>query len=126
MYSYSLSRHLRLATLTSIMLGTTSRPSRAVGKVSFVNPKRDPPQAEEEGRAEQGSYLDGRHSLPKRPSPTPRAHEEPHPLQPDRSLLRRTPRVAAKAWGPNMISGRDSISSLLEKGRLDPGGQLVL
>ena len=49
-------------------------------------------------------------------------------------------RVAAKAWGPNMIRasdsisnlletgirGRGSISSLLEKGRLDPGGQLVL
>ena len=39
MYSCSYSRYLWLATLTSIMLGSTSRPSRAVGKVSFVNPK---------------------------------------------------------------------------------------
>ena len=49
MFSCSLSRHLWLATLTSIMLGSTSRPSRAVGKVSFVNPKRTLRKRKSEG-----------------------------------------------------------------------------
>ena len=39
MYPCSLSRYLWLATVTSTMLRSTTRPSRAVGKVSVVNSK---------------------------------------------------------------------------------------
>ena len=122
MYSCCLSRHQWLATLTSRVLG-----SLKTGREGLLcEPERDLPQAEEGGCARQGSYLDGRHVLSKRPSPTPRVHEELYLLQPDQSLLRRTQRVEAKAWGANMIIGSDSISSLFEEGRLHPGGQLVL
>ena len=55
MFSRSLSRHLWLATLTSIMLGPTSRPSRAVGKVSFVNPKGTLRKRERKGMQGRGA-----------------------------------------------------------------------